>query len=206
MRNPIMHIEMEMGGSIDIELYPDITYNSVRSVIWLANQGLYDGRVFYRVVKDFLIQTDCDQRPGIFEEGCEYIIDGEYANSGYMIEQPSFEKYVVGMAGCGGDSNISAGSQFFIMTGERKSLDGNFAVIGKVVNGFEVVDKINEAECHERMFRDSIKFFTPKKPQRMKRVWVETFGVEYEMPKTKMPTEEYLKEEAELNAMIEFHV
>ena len=114
MRNPIMHIEMEMGGSIDIELYPDITYNSVRSVIWLANQGLYDGRVFYRVVKDFVIQTDCDQRPGIFEEGCEYIIDGEYANSGYMIEQPSFEKYVVGMAGCGGDSNISAGSQFLL--------------------------------------------------------------------------------------------
>lgn len=204
--NPIMHIEMEMGGIIDIELYPEITYNSVRSVIWLAKQGLYDGRVFYRVVKDFVIQTDCDKRPGIFEEGCDYIIDGEYANSGYMAEQPSFEKYIVGMAGCGGNSNISAGSQFFIMTGERKSLDGNFAVIGKVINGFEVVDKVNEAECHERVYRDTIKFFTPKEPQRMKRVWVDTFGEEYEAPKTKIPSEEFLAEERELDALVEFHV
>ena len=57
--NPIMHIEMAEGGMIDIELFPDVTCNTVRSVIWLANQGFYDGRDFYRVVKDFVLQTDC---------------------------------------------------------------------------------------------------------------------------------------------------
>lgn len=91
MQNPIMHIEMEEGGMIDIELFPDITCNTVRSVIWLADQGLYDGRDFYRVVKDFVLQTDCDLRHGIYETGCDYIIDGEYLNSGYTVKQPSSE-------------------------------------------------------------------------------------------------------------------
>ena len=77
--NPIMHIEMEKGGTIDIELFPEITNNSVRSIIWLANQGLYDNRIFYRVVKDFVLQTDCDKRPGIYETGCDYIRDMTYS-------------------------------------------------------------------------------------------------------------------------------
>ena len=202
--NPIMHIEMEMGGIIDIELFPNLTYNSVRSVIWLVNKGWYNNRIFYRVVKDFVLQTDCDKRPGIYEVGCDYIIDGEYENSGYMIEQPSFTKYYVGMAGCGGDSNISAGSQFFIMTGNHPRLDKNFPVIGKVIDGFDVVDRINDVACYEKFVNGTIKFFTPKESQRMKRVWVDTFGVEYEPPKTKKPSEEYLKEEKELDALIEW--
>lgn len=206
MLNPIMHIEMENDGVIDIELYPDIAYNSVRSVIWLANQRLYDGRTFYRVVKDFVIQTDCDRRPGIFEDGCDYIIDGEYLHSGYMVEQPRFEKYVVGMAGHGMDSNISAGSQFFIQTGPYEGLDGDFAVIGKVIGGFDVVDRINNVPCNEKLFRNRIKFCTPKKPQRIKRIWVDTHGVEYEPPKIKQPSADYLAREAELDALIDFYL
>lgn len=202
--NPILHIEMETSGIIDIELFPDITYNSVRSIIWLVNKGWYNGRIFYRVVKDFVLQTDCDKRPGIYEEGCDYIIDGEYAESGYTVSQPSFEKYYVGMAGCGGNSNISAGSQFFIMTGDHKRLDNNFPVIGKVVGGFDVVDRINETPCNERLVNGTIKFYTPKTPQRMKRVWVDTFGVEYGPPKTKQPTEEYLAGEKEIDAVIDW--
>ena len=76
--NPIMYIEMEKGGRIEIELFPELTNNSVRSIIWLANQGFYNNRIFYRIVKDFVLQTDCDKRPGIYETGCDYIIDGEY--------------------------------------------------------------------------------------------------------------------------------
>ncbi len=200
--NPILHIEMEAGGQIEIELFPEITPNSVRSIIWLANQGLYDGRIFYRVVKDFVLQTDCDKRPGLFEEGCDYIIDGEYYNSGYTVEQPSFEKYYVGMAGAGGDSNITAGSQFFIMTGDHPRLDKNFPVVGKVIGGFEVVERINETDCYERMVQEKIKFYTPKTPQRMKKVWVETFGIEYEAPKTKQPDEAYYEGEKEIDAVI----
>lgn len=200
--NPIMHIEMEKGGIIDIELFPEITNNSVRSIIWLAKKGWYDNRIFYRVVKDFVLQTDCDKRVGIYEEGCDYIIDGEYKNSGYMVDQPSFTKYYVGMAGCGGDSNVSAGSQFFIMTGDHPRLDNNFPVVGKVVGGFDVVDRINEVECYEKFVAGTIKFFTPKDPQRMRRVWVDTFGVEYEAPKTKKPSEEYMNEEKEIDAVI----
>ncbi len=202
--NPIMHIEMEEGGIIDIELFPDITYNSVRSIIWLINQGWYDGRIFYRVVKDFVLQTDCDKRPGIYEEGCDYIIDGEYLHSGYTVEQPSFKKYYVGMAGCGGDSNISAGSQFFILTGDHERLNHDFPVIGKVVGGFDVVERINNTPCNEKMIAGNIRFFTPKEPQRMKCVWVETFGVEYEPPVTKKPTKEYLETEKEIDDLIDW--
>lgn len=205
MLNPIMHIEMVDGGMIDIEMYPEITNNTVRSVIWLANQGLYDGRDFYRVVKDFVIQADCDLRPGIFETGCDYIIDGEYANSGHTVEQPKFEKYIVGMAGHGRDSNISSGSQFFIQTGPYEGLDGDFAVIGRVIGGFEVVDRINEAPCNEKLFRNRIPFCTPKKPQRIKRLWVDTHGVAYEPPKTKKPSEDYLLREKELDDLIDFY-
>ena len=48
--NPIMHIEMTEGGVIDIELFPEITPNSVRSIIWLVNKGWYDNRIFYQRV------------------------------------------------------------------------------------------------------------------------------------------------------------
>lgn len=202
--NPIMHIEMTEGGIIDIELLPEITPNSVRSIIWLVNKGWYDNRIFYRVVKDFVLQTDCDKRPGIYEEGCDYIIDGEYKNSGHMTPQPSFKKYYVGMAGCGGDSNISAGSQFFIMTGDHERLDGDFPVIGKVVGGFDVVDRINETPCNEKLVAGNIKFYTPKTPQRMKHVWVDTFGVEYEAPVTREPDEKYRESELEIDSIIDW--
>lgn len=200
--NPILHIEMETGGKIEIELYPELTKNSVRSIIYCAKKGWYDGRIFYRVVKDFVLQTDCDRRPGLYEEGCDYIIDGEYKNSGYEAEQPPFHKYYVGMAGCGGDSNISAGSQFFIMTGDHDRLNDNFPIVGKVVKGFEEVDRINNVECYERMVEGTIKFYTPKKPERMKKVWVETFGMEYTAPETKMPSKEYLAGEKEIDAIV----
>lgn len=206
MLNPIMHIEMMDGGMIDIEMFPAITNNTVRSVIWLANQGLYDGRDFYRVVKDFVIQTDCDVRPGIYEKGCDYIINGEYANSGYSVEQPAFEKYTVGMAGHGKDSNISSGSSFFIQTGPYEGLDGDFAVIGKVIKGFEVVDRINETPCNEKLFRNRISFHTPKKPQRIKKLWVETYGETYEPPETKKPSKNYLDREKELDELIDFYL
>lgn len=203
--NPVMHIEMEAGGMIDIELFPDVAHNTVCSVIWLANQGLYDGRDFYRVVKDFVLQTDCDIRPGMYETGCNYILDGEYRNSGYTVEQPVFEKYIVGMAGHGNDSNISSGSSFFIQTGSYKGLDGNFAVIGRVIGGFEVVDKMNNTPCNRKMFRGTISFHTPKEPQRISRLWVDTQGVDYEPPKTKRPSKDYIEREKELDELIDFY-
>lgn len=206
MKNPIMHIEMLDGGMIDIEMFPEITNNTVRSVIWLANQGLYDGRDFYRVVKDFVIQTDCDVRPGIYEDGCDYILDGEYKNSGYQVRQPAFEPYMVGMAGHGKDSNISSGSSFFIQTGPYKGLDGDFAVIGKVIGGFDIVDRINEAPCNEKFFRERIQFHTPVKPQRIKRLRVDTHGREYEPPRTKKPSGDYLEREKELDDLIDFYL
>ncbi len=203
--NPIMHIKMAEGGMIDIELFPDITCNTVRSVIWLANQGFYDGRDFYRVVKDFVLQTDCDIRPGIYETGCDYIIDGEYMHSGYSVKQPAFGKYMVGMAGHGKDSNISSGSSFFIQTSTDNSLDGDFAVIGQVVDGFEVVDRINNTPCNQKLFREKISFHTPKKPQRIERLWIDTHGKFYDPPKTKKPSAKYLKREKELDNLIDFY-
>ena len=202
MQNPHLVIEMASRNKIVIELFPDVAPNTVASVVSLVKKGLYDKRAFYRVVKDFVLQTGC-AKDVWHEAGCEYIIDSECADGGFEKPQPPFTKYIVGMAGMGKGSNITSGSEFFIMTGDTPRLDGNFPVIGKVISGFEEVDRINSVPCSDLMFKN-IKFYQPLEKEIMEHVTVETFGALYPEPKTKPLPDGYLDEDKELDKLRQY--
>ena len=137
MANPIATIEMENGGTIVCELYPDIAPESVRNFISLANKGFYDGLIFHRVISGFMIQGGCPQGTGMGGPG--WHIKGEFAANG--VPNPiKHTRGVISMARAM-DPN-SAGSQFFIMHADAPHLDGQYAAFGHVVSGIEVVDEI----------------------------------------------------------------
>ena len=129
-QNPIVTIEMENGDIIKAELYPEIAPNTVNNFISLVNKGFYDGVIFHRVIRGFMIQ--------------------------------------------GGDPEGTAGSQFFIMHAAAPHLDGEYAGFGKVIEGMENVNKIAEVRCD---YSDR-----PMAQQKMAKVTVETFGVDYPEP------------------------
>ena len=169
MSNPIVTIEMEDGGIITLELYPEVAPISVNNFISLANKGFYDGLIFHRVISGFMIQGGDPQGSGMGGPG--YSIKGEFAGNGVKNDL-SHARGVLSMARA--QNPNSAGSQFFIMHADGPFLDGQYAAFGKVVEGIEVVDRIAAVKT-DRMDK-------PKDPQRMKKVSVETFGEVYPEP------------------------
>ena len=169
-QNPIVTIEMENGGIMKAELYPEVAPNTVNSFISLINAGYYDGLIFHRVIPGFMIQGGCPQ--GIGTGGPGYNIKGEFSHNGFKNDL-KHDRGVLSMARAM-DPN-SAGSQFFIMVEKAPHLDGEYASFGKVIEGMEVADEIVRAPRDRRMDR-------PYEDQRMKKVTVETFGVEYPAP------------------------
>ena len=169
-QNPIVTIEMEDGGIMKAELYPEIAPNTVNSFISLINKGYYDGLIFHRVIPGFMIQGGCPQ--GIGTGGPGYNIKGEFSHNGFQNDL-KHDRGVLSMARAMHPN--SAGSQFFIMVEKAPHLDGEYASFGKVIEGMEVADKIVAAPRDRRMDR-------PYEDQRMKSVTVETFGVEYPEP------------------------
>ena len=168
-KNPIATIEMEEGGVITLELYPQVAPISVNNFISLANKGFYDGLIFHRVIPGFMIQGGDPQGSGMGGPG--YTIKGEFASNGVKNDL-SHARGVLSMARA--QNPNSAGSQFFIMHADGPFLDGQYAAFGKVVEGIEVVDRIAAVKT-DRMDK-------PKEPQRMKKVSVETFGEVYPEP------------------------
>lgn len=167
--NPLVTIEMENGESIYIELYPDIAPNTVNNFISLINKGFYDGVIFHRVIPEFMIQGgDPD---GIGTGGPGYSIKGEFTANGFE-NKLLHERGVVSMART--PIYDSAGSQFFIMVKDSPFLDSQYAAFGKVLSGMDTVDAIVNTE---RNHVDK-----PLKDQRMKKVTVDTFGVDYPEP------------------------
>lgn len=164
--NPIVTIEMENGGVMKAELYPEIAPNTVRNFISLASKGFYDGVIFHRVIPGFMIQGGDPDGTGMGGPG--YCIKGEFRANGFT-NNLKHERGVLSMA----RTMIpdSAGSQFFIMVENSPHLDGQYAAFGKVIEGMEVADKIVSVK---RNHSDR-----PLEDQRMKKVSVETFGVEY---------------------------
>jgi len=172
MENPIITIEMENGGIIKAELYPQIAPNTVHSFISLVKDGFYDGLIFHRVIPGFMIQGGCPLGEGRGNPG--YSIRGEFSSNGFE-NNLKHEAGVLSMARSG-DPN-SAGSQFFIMHKASPHLDGQYAAFGQVTEGQNVVDEIVNAP---RNSADK-----PNAEQKMKRVTVETHGVEYPAPEKK---------------------
>jgi peptidyl-prolyl cis-trans isomerase B (cyclophilin B) len=167
-KNPIVTIEMESGNSIKVELYPEIAPNTVKNYITLVNMGFYDGLIFHRVIPSFMIQGGCPEGKGIGGPG--YSIKGEFSSNGFKNDL-KHDRGVISMARSGHPD--SAGSQFFIMHKASPHLDGQYAAFGKVTEGIEEVDRI------VMVARDRSDM--PKEPQVMKKVTVDTFGIDYGM-------------------------
>lgn len=207
VQNPIATIEVEGYGTMKLELYPDIAPNTVVNFITLANNGFYDGLKFHRIIKDFMIQGgdvngDGSGSPSLsdvdtsIEEGTdadtEYAIEGEFLANGYENNTLRHEKGVISMARSDytsysstltTQSYNSAGSQFFIMTGTSSGLNGLYTAFGKVIEGLDVLEAIEKVEV-AAADEDSTEESTPVEDVIITSIKVETYGVNYGLPKT----------------------
>ena len=171
MSNPIVTIEMENGGVIKAELYPEIAPNTVANFVSLVQKGFYDGLIFHRVIPGFMIQGGDPQGTGMGGPG--YSIQGEFARNGFKQNNLRHSRGVLSMARSMMPN--SAGSQFFIMHADAPHLDGDYAAFGKVTSGMDVVDAIANTPTG---FQDR-----PVSEQRIKKATVETFGETYTVEK-----------------------
>ena len=169
MSNPIVTIEMEDGGIIRAELYPEIAPNTVRNFISLVKKGFYDGVIFHRVIPGFMIQGGDPTGTGMGGPG--YSIKGEFAQNGFN-NSLKHEAGVLSMARAMHPD--SAGSQFFIMHKAAPHLDGAYAAFGKITEGMDVVNKIANTDTD---YSDR-----PLDEQKIQSMTVETFGVDYPEP------------------------
>ena len=169
MSNPIVTIEMENGGIIKAELYPEIAPNTVNNFISLINKGFYNGVIFHRVIPGFMIQGGDPTGTGMGGPG--YSIKGEFTMNGFRNDL-HHSRGVLSMARTMAPN--SAGSQFFIMHEDAPHLDRQYASFGKVIEGMDVVDQI----ANTRTDRND----KPKEAQVMKRVTVDTLGEQYAEP------------------------
>ena len=170
MANPIVTIEMQDGGIITCELYPDIAPQSVYNFISLANAGFYNGLIFHRVIPGFMIQGGCPDGTGMGGPG--YCIKGEFAANG-VSNDLRHTRGVLSMARA--QAMDSAGSQFFIMHKDAPHLDGQYAAFGCVMDGMDVVDRI--ANQPRNMMTNK-----PKQDQIIAKVTVDTRGETYPEP------------------------
>ena len=165
--HPIVTFEMEDGSVFRAELYPELAPNTVNNFLSLVQKGFYDGIIFHRVIEGFMIQGGDPK--GVGTGGPGYRIKGEFSHNGFRQNTLKHERGVISMARS--MMNDSAGSQFFIMHQDAPHLDGEYAAFGKVVEGMDVVDAIAGVRTN---YSDK-----PLEEQKMKKVTVDTFGVEY---------------------------
>lgn len=178
-KNPEVTIEMENGEKIVVELYYDQAPNTVRNFISLINEGYYDGVIFHRVIAEFMIQGGDPEGTGM-GAGPGYTIAGEFADNGYTQNKIVHEPGVISMARRSGDNN-SASSQFFICTGDAKSLNianlnGKYAAFGKVISGMDEVYRISRVQVSP--------YDKPLKDEVIKTMTVDTFDTKFDKPKT----------------------
>ena len=164
--NPIVTFEMASGDKFYVELYPEIAPNTVNNFISLIEKGFYDGLLFHRVIAGFMIQGGDPKG-----NGPGYTIRGEFSKNGFRNDLPH-RRGVISMARSMMPN--SAGSQFFIMHADAPHLDGQYAAFGRVIDGMDVVDKIAETNVD---YNDK-----PLKDQTIKKVTVDTCGVDYDEP------------------------
>lgn len=168
-QNPIVTITMENGDVMKAELYPEIAPTSVNNFISLIKKGYYDGLIFHRVIKGFMIQGGCPNGTGMGGPG--YCIKGEFNQNGFSNDLKHTEG-VLSMARAMHPD--SAGSQFFIMHKTSPHLDGSYAAFGKITEGMDIVNNIAETQTD---YSDR-----PVNDQRIQSMTVDTFGVDYDEP------------------------
>lgn len=173
-QNPIVTIEMENGGVMKAELYPEIAPNTVNNFISLVKKGFYDGTIFHRVIPGFMIQGGCPDGTGMGGPG--YEIKGEFASNGFAQNDLKHTAGVLSMARTMAPD--SAGSQFFVMVAPAEHLDGDYAAFGQVTEGVD--DAIAISRVPRRMSDDK-----PKTPVVIQSIRVDTQGTEYPEPETR---------------------
>lgn len=137
MQKRIATLTMTDGSKIRIELDPEAAPITVENFIKLAEQGFYNGLIFHRVIKGFMIQGGCPEGTGTGGPG--YQIKGEFSAN----QVPNPIKHTRGVISMARSMNPnSAGSQFFIMHQDSTHLDGQYAAFGRVIEGMDVVDRI----------------------------------------------------------------
>ncbi|MBC2400607.1 peptidylprolyl isomerase [Clostridium saccharobutylicum] len=169
---PVVTITVENYGVIQAELYPEIAPNTVNNFINLVKKGFYDNLTFHRIIKGFMIQGGDPKGDGTGGPG--YSIEGEFTSNGFA-NSLKHTKGVLSMARTQ-DPN-SAGSQFFIMTGDAPNLDGQYAAFGKVTSGLDVLEKIQSVKTKSND--------APIDKVVIKSITVDTKGVDYKEPKKK---------------------
>ena len=138
-------INVKKIGTIKVELDRESAPITVDNFVKLAKEGFYNGLIFHRVIKNFMIQGGCPEGTGMGGPG--YTIKGEFRANG--VNNPiKHERGVISMARAMNPN--SAGSQFFIMHQAAPHLDGQYAAFGHVVEGIEVVDKIASSKTNHR--------------------------------------------------------
>lgn len=166
--NPIVTFETT-AGVIKAELYPEIAPNTVNNFISLVSKGFYDGLIFHRVIKGFMIQGGDPDGNGTGGPG--YSIKGEFAQNGFENNL----RHTAGVLSMARSAMPdSAGSQFFIMHKDAPHLDGAYAAFGMVTEGMETVNAIAETATDMADM--------PREPQVMVKVTVDTAGVSYSEP------------------------
>lgn len=214
VKNPIATMEIEGYGTVKIELYPDQAPNTVANFIKLAERGFYKDLTFHRTIPDFMIQggdkngdgTGAPTLKDLKGEGAEekeYGIKGEFLANNYE-NTLKHTKGVISMArsdyssmGLTEQGYNSAGSQFFIMTSDNSSLDGLYAAFGKVIEGYDIIEKISNVEVTYRSSElgegeeapkdeqgNQLSSDMPKNKPVIKSLTVDTFGVDYGEPET----------------------
>lgn len=208
VKNPIATMEVENFGTVKIELYPELAPETVANFVTLANRGFYDGLTFHRIVKDFMIQggdkagtgsgsaTIADLKEG--GANTEYVIKGEFIANG-VDNKLKFEEGVIGMArndytqyssSLKEQSYNSGSSQFFIMTKENTSLNGNYTSFGKVIEGMDIIHQIEQVEvkvADNSEESGNTEVSTPVNPVKITSIKVETNGVDYGLPEILTP-------------------
>ena len=168
MPNPIVTIEMEDGGVIRAELYPDIAPITVENFLSLAEKGFYDGLIFHRVISGFMIQGGDPTGTGMGGPG--HTIKGEFRANG-VANNIRHERGVLSMARS--MMPDSAGSQFFIMHKTSPHLDGQYAAFGRVTDE-DSMTVVNEIATTVTDSNDK-----PLNEWRIKTITVDTHGYEY---------------------------
>jgi len=169
MKNPVVTMQINSGNKIVIELYPDKAPNTVNNFIELVSKGFYNGVIFHRVIKNFMIQGGDPEGTG--SGGPGYSIKGEFKSNGFNNDL-KHTRGVISMARA--QHPDSAGSQFFIMHQDSPHLDGLYAAFGKVIEGIEEVDRIASVN---KNFNDR-----PKETQKIEKIEIETYGESYSKP------------------------
>lgn len=168
-RYPEVIISVVHHGEIRLVLYPEIAPNTVSNFISFASKGFYDGLLFHRIIKGYVLQAGDPDGDGMGDPG--YHSRGEFTKNGFD-NHLRHETGVISMARAFGYD--TAGSQFFIIHRDAFRLDGEYAAFGRVIDGMDVVDRIAEVETD---YADS-----PLEVQAIYKVMVDTFGVEYPEP------------------------